>query len=125
MIGLIFFEYAWSLVPRYLKENEERDNLFPAFRRLDSTKWQKWRFYPGALTIFTLRMIISFGTLVLLVIFLRIIMIGYKWGKEPLVGIRLWLNRSAYYFCTKLIISSSFMTMKINNVDFDYSSYLG
>jgi hypothetical protein len=35
-LGLTFVNIAWSLVPRYLTPNEERDSLFPAFRRLDS-----------------------------------------------------------------------------------------
>jgi hypothetical protein len=33
--GLIVLTTAWSLIPRFLKENEERDSLFPAFRRPD------------------------------------------------------------------------------------------
>ena len=33
--GLIVLTTAWSLIPRFLEANEERDSLFPAFRRLD------------------------------------------------------------------------------------------
>ena len=87
-IGLIALEFAWSLVPRYLVANEERDSMFPAFRRLDSHKWRKWMFYPGAVTLFPIRTLISLGTLVLLVLFLKVAMIGHKWGKEPMTGLR-------------------------------------
>ena len=124
-IGLIGLEHSWSLIPRYVKPNEERDSMFPAFRRLDSNKWRKWMFYPGALTLFPIRTYISIGTLIVLVTFLKIIMIGHKWGKEPVTGIRLWLNRTAYQFSSWLIITMSFMTMKTNYVDYDYSPYLG
>jgi hypothetical protein len=120
-IGIIALEYAWSLIPRYLVANEARDSMFPAFRRLDSHKWRKWMFYPGAVTLFPIRTMISLGTLVLLVIFLRIIMIGHKWGKEPFTGLRLWLNRSAYQFCSWLIITTSFMTMTVKQIEYDYS----
>jgi hypothetical protein len=78
-------------------------------------------FYPGAVTLFPIRTMISLGTLVLLVIFLRIIMIGHKWGKEPFTGLRLWLNRSAYQFCSWLIITTSFMTMTVKQIEYDYS----
>lgn len=95
-IGIIGVEHAWSLIPRYVKANEARDSMFPAFRRLDSNKWNKWMFYPGALTLFPIRTYISIGTLIVLVCFLKIIMTGHKWGKQPITGIRLWLNRTAY-----------------------------
>ncbi len=99
--------------------------MFPAFRRLDSQRWRKWMFYPGAVTFFPIRTFISLGSLVLLVFFLRIISIGHRYGQEPLVGLRLWLNKTGYMICVWTIITTSFMSMKINHVDFDYSQYLG
>lgn len=71
-------------------------------------------FYPGAVTLFPIRTFISIGTLVVLVFYLKIIMTGHRWGKEPVTGIRLWLNRTAYKFSSWLIITMSFMTMKVN-----------
>jgi len=82
-------------------------------------------FYPGAVTLFPIRTFISLGALVVLVGFLRIIMIGHRWGKEPVTGIRFWLNKTAYKFITWLIITTSFMSMKVKQIDYDYSPYLG
>ena len=115
-LGFTYVNIAWSLVPRYLTPNEERDSLFPAFRRLDSQHWRKWMFIPGAVTLFPIRMIISLGSLFWLVVWLRIVMIGHKWGKVPLTGWRLWANETGYKVASWIIISTSFMTMKKHEV---------
>lgn len=88
-LGFSLLLLAWRLIPRYLTPNEDRDSRFPAFRRLDCNNWQFWMFIPGAVTLFPIRMIISLGSLVVLVAWLRLSMIGHKWGKEPLTGWRL------------------------------------
>jgi hypothetical protein len=86
--GYTVLHIVWPLVPRYLIPNEERDSLFPAFRRLDSHKWNFYMFVPGAITLFPIRACISLGALVVLMISLKIILIGHKMGKEPLAGWR-------------------------------------
>jgi hypothetical protein len=125
VLGYSLLELAWRLIPRYLTPNEDRDSRFPAFRRLDCANWQKWMFIPGAVTLFPIRMVVSLGTLVVLVGWLRISMMGHKWGTEPLSGWRLKANYYGYMVSTWLIVSSSFMTMKLHHVDFDYSEHLG
>ena len=69
--GLALFEWAWASVKSIRDVNEERDSQFPAFRRLDAKKWNKFRFYLGAVTILPLRILIAFGSLIILSIFIR------------------------------------------------------
>ena len=125
VIGYSILHIVWNLVPRYLTPNEERDSLFPAFRRLDSQHWNFYMFIPGAISLFCIRAVVSLGSLVVLMIWLRICMIGHKYGKEPLQGWRLWCNYTAYNWASWLIVSSSFMSMKLHHVEVDYSEYLG
>jgi len=38
--------------------DEKRDKYFWAFRRLDVTKWRRWKLYPGALLTMPARLIL-------------------------------------------------------------------
>lgn len=89
-VGVICLNLLWGPIKRYRVENEERDSLFPAFRRLDSPyKWKKWWFLPGAITLFPLRTIFGLGGLAFCCFVLKFIMFGYKRGyNEPLTGWR-------------------------------------
>ena len=64
LIGLLLFEYAWAKVRKVREINEERDSLYPAFRRYDAKKWSKWRFYIGAVTFMPIRLILSIVPLI-------------------------------------------------------------
>lgn len=125
MIGVVYLETAWVMVPRYLKENEERDSLFPAFRRLDSQRWNKWMFYPGAVTFYPIRLFIAALSLVLMVIFVWFVMLGVKRENQPITGWRkpvvLFINQSL----TWVICTACGMRIKVNHCDYDYSEYLG
>lgn len=61
LFGLTIFEMSWKDNQRFRQPDEERDKLFPAFRRKDVQNWNKFMFYPGALTLMPLRAIISLG----------------------------------------------------------------
>lgn len=49
LLGALLLEYAWWRTKRFRDVNEERDRLFPHFRRTDVQKWARWKFYPGAM----------------------------------------------------------------------------
>lgn len=53
--GLIMFEYAWAASKIHRLADEERDRPFPAWRRHDAPKWQKWKMYPMAVTFMPVR----------------------------------------------------------------------
>ena len=81
-------------------------------------------FYPMALTIYTTRIIISLGSFALCAGVLKIIMLGHR-RNTPVTGIRQWLNKTYYQFMMGLIIKCSFMSLKTEFVDCDYSHFLG
>jgi hypothetical protein len=64
LIGAAMLEFAWSASSRHREVNEERDKNFPAWRRLDAHKWNKWAMYPLAVTVLPIRgilFIVSLG----------------------------------------------------------------
>jgi hypothetical protein len=93
--AFICLELVWYRAERYLEQNEARDRNFPAFRRIDTQYWRKSMFYPMALTLFTTRMIISLGALLVLGTFLNIINIGQDISK-PFTGLRGVICRNFY-----------------------------
>ena len=58
VIGFIAVEYAFSRLTRFRDGDELRDSKFPAYRRLDAKKWNKCKFYPGAMFTMPARLII-------------------------------------------------------------------
>ena len=68
--------------------NEERDGKYPAFRRWDVSKWEKWRFYAGAVTLMPLRIIMCIVIVLSCYIFIRLFTIGHRFGPEdkPMTG---------------------------------------
>ena len=123
--GYTTLHMVWKLVPRYIVPNEERDSLFPAFRRLDSHNWNFWMFVPGAVTVFPLRAIISCSSLVAIMFWCKILLIGHRIGKEPIIGWRQKAIQFVYQKFVRIIIFMSNVGMKKHVVDYDYSEYLG
>lgn len=76
LIGLFLFEVAWAKTKLHRKKDEERDSMFPAFRRHDAPNWCKWHFYPIAVTLLPVRLLIIFLSIVVLWALNRILMIG-------------------------------------------------
>lgn len=105
--GYTVLHLVWKLVPRYMVPNEERDNLFPAFRRLDSHNWNFWMFVPGAVTVFPARAIISCSSLVAIMCLCKILLIGHRIGKDPIVGYRQKVIQFVYQKLVRIIIFMS------------------
>ena len=78
VVGLYLFESAYYRLRRFRNPNKDLDALYPAYRRDDAAKWQKWRLYPGALTILIPRLFLSVLILLNCVLWLSIFMIGQK-----------------------------------------------
>lgn len=57
VLGIIAIEYAFSRTKRFRERNEERDSVFPPFRRYDAEKWSRLKFYPGAMFLMPTRAI--------------------------------------------------------------------
>lgn len=74
IVGLLIFEWAWSSSKKLRIRNEAIESKYPAFRRNDV--WRKWKYYPGALTFFLLRMLIALNTFILAYIVSLLVSIG-------------------------------------------------
>lgn len=126
LYGLLFFELAWRDTYRFRQVDEARDSLFPAFRRLDVKTWsrQKWRFYPGAMTLMPARALISLGSFALCCLILHFVMIGHD-SKKPTTGLREKLRKTLFWFWNSIIPMAAFMSVKYQTIHYDYSYYLG
>ena len=71
LLGLCMFEWAWSQVQNIKHVDEARDSQYPAYRRLDAKKWRKWKFYFGAVTWMPIRIVLGFGSVVVLFCFTK------------------------------------------------------
>jgi NADH:ubiquinone oxidoreductase subunit 3 (subunit A) len=58
ILGILLFEFAYSRTAPYRNIDEERDCIYPAFRRNDVHNWSRWKFYPGAMLLMPFRIII-------------------------------------------------------------------
>ena len=98
--------------------------MFPAFRRKDVQNWNKFMFYPGALTLMPLRAIISLGGFTLCSILLQPVMFGLD-PKKPLTGRREKIRKFMLKFFMRLIVLAAFMSLEVEVIDYDYSHYFG
>lgn len=68
IIGLLLFEYAYSVSKRQQKKNKEREAKFHSYVRLDAGKWSRWKLYPGALLLMPTRLVLVLISMILLAI---------------------------------------------------------
>ena len=70
ILGIIAIEYAFARNKRLMySKDEKRDERFAAFSRLDTDRWYRFKFYPGAMFSMPIRLTL----LILMGIFLMII----------------------------------------------------
>ena len=79
--GLLFFEWGWSKMYRFRFPNKELNDITPAFRRDDAPKWQKWKFYPGAMTVLFPRLLMFIGAPVISYFPVKLGMMTHKQGE--------------------------------------------
>lgn len=97
ILGLIIFEYCWYKMWRFRQPIKELEDLMPAYRRYDSNKWSKWKFYPGAVTCMLPRFIFGVSCFAFLCVFLFFALIGQSMDK-PISGCRRLTIRGTYKF---------------------------
>ena len=114
---------------RYRKPIPELEELMPAWRRDDSKRWAKWKFYPGAVTIMLPRLFFGIVMAIVLCLVLKIMLIGQPL-KDPIRGcrrvtIRLFFKLFAWLF--QLVVDFNFVTWKtltMEDVNY-YEEWLG
>ena len=100
--GVGFFEIAWFLGQRFRDGDEQRDAMFPAFRRTDVHNWSKFKFYPMAATIFWARTFTALGSFCVCCVFIKIVLLGHDL-KKPLTGFRRTLKEFFYWFFMNIL----------------------
>lgn len=110
LIGIIFLENAWKSLKRFRNPpSKELEELMPAFRRADALKWNKWRLYPGAMTLLVPRMLTLPIFFLVNVFTVKIFMCCHDETK-PLKGCRKAVIRFAYRLCWRVIGCFSLFT---------------
>lgn len=84
VLGIALFELAYSqIAPRIKDGNEERDKIYPVFRRTDTRKWSRLSFYPGAILLpFRLAFLIVDSSI--LALLLKLVTFGYDFEDGPI-----------------------------------------
>ncbi len=68
VIGALVFNWAWKQLKPIINSEETVDAKYPSFRRIDVKKWDKFKFFLGAITVMPIRFLI--GILILLTVFI-------------------------------------------------------
>ena len=109
LIGLTLFEWAWAKSYRVRNPIKELDDMFPAYKRLDATKWKKYYFYPGALTLLVPRFVLGTLCFASLVLWINITMIGQE-KNAPIGRCRKRCLLFWYKYHTYILVSVTFFT---------------
>ena len=126
LLGIILFEYSWSVVKPLRQVDEPRDSKYPAYRRWDAPLWSRWKFYPGAMLLLPLRLVIILVLLVLCYLSVRVVTIGYRFTDDrPVVGCRRKAIGYIYKFFSATLMTAISMRSTKRKIDFDYTEYLG
>jgi len=72
-LGIYLVELSLKRMKRAIEVVEERDSLFPSYRRLDVQNWKRSVFYPGAFLFLIPRLLIFLGSLISLRVFIKLI----------------------------------------------------
>jgi hypothetical protein len=124
--GIALLERAWAQTSRFRNPNMEVEELMPAFRRLDALQWQKWKLYPGAMTLLIPRFLFAVTLMCAQLVGIRIILAGANMEK-PLSAARKSMIDCLYYIVWRMIGVLTFFTWHTYEYldEVDYSEYLG
>ena len=100
-IGVIMFEWSYFKLRKFRDGNEERDAVFPEYRRYDAKDWSRAKFYPGVVFM-SVRVFVFLCALILLANSIKILCIGHDFRKGPIPdGCRKRLIGYMYtFFCS-------------------------
>ena len=126
IIGLVCFEWAWHQLQPVRHGKEEIHEKYFAFRRLDVSKWRKWRFQIGAATVMVPRLIGVLLIVLITAVITKVVTIGVTITEEmALTGWRCKVMSKVTHVASSLTLFCAGMTSRVKQVDYDYSFYLG
>ena len=88
VVGLCLFEYGWSKTRRFRNPNLDLNAIYPAYHRDDALRWQKYRFYPGAVTLLVPRFVLTCIIGLIMWFWLGVFTIGKADDGTPISGCR-------------------------------------
>ena len=59
LIGTLVFNWAWKKLGPIIDSDETVDAKYSPFRRVDAKKWNKLKFFLGAITVMPIRIVIG------------------------------------------------------------------
>jgi len=125
VLGHTTLELIYVTIPRFINEVEDRDQHFPAFRRLDCKFWhqksKRLHLRIGSVTWMIPRIGLSMLSMACTAIFLRLFTIGYKFGEKPITGFRKVVIDFAYWQTTTSVAILTGARIKLIDSDCDYS----
>jgi hypothetical protein len=123
-VGIYMVEWSWKKLKRVKEVVEERDSMYPAFRRTDAMHWSKYSFYPMAVTLLPMRFFIGVMILLSSALYGKAVLYIDDESK-PLSGWQWCLIRPYYWWCSNAIVWLNFIKTKTMYVNTDYSEWLG
>lgn len=128
IIGIIAIEYAFARNKRFMYDkDEERDEKFKAFRRLDIDRWYRFKFYPGAMFSMPSRLLLLnlWGLFTLLLG--KIILCGHDYRKGPVTDCcrKRFIVWWGHVFGKTWMFLCGFCCPSMVEIDADYSEWLG
>lgn len=124
VLGLLLFKWAWGRMEKIREVDEERDQQFPCWRRVDAKNWVAWKFIPGAMIMMPTRLVSYFSLLFIHGIVVLLLQLGRD--KEPLKkGFRKSLINYSFDFSGVLWLIIAGTIPFYTDVDADYTYYLG
>jgi len=107
LAGILTVNWLWKKLERIRDVQEDRDSLFPAFRRLDAGQWRKWHFYPLACTIMLPKLIIAFSLVGVATVCSKIFLMGRD-KTQPIQGVRKFIILNIYWLISRIIVLVTF-----------------
>lgn len=127
IVGIVMFEYAMKRMRSVREIIEERDSMFPAWRRLDIKRISRWRMYPIAMTIMPIRIFACIFGLIILFLLAKLCYCGriQELKSQQTKGRRKKFMEWLLTFACNcgLFIMGTYTTTRL--ADTDYSEWLG
>ena len=124
VLGAVMLELAWASTQMHRTVDEKRDSKFPAWRRLDTKKWNKIAMYPLAVTVLPIRFFGFVAAVGLINIAHQFLLWGHDMSKPIPTNIRN-IGKKVYKYCSFLTAMSIGLIIRPRYVDADYSYWLG
>ena len=127
IVGYLLFIWAWKKCLPVVNQDLNRDNQYPAFKRLDIMKWNKQKFLLGAITMMPIRFIIGLWVNLSLFAFVKVVGFGHNFDlDQPLSGKRKVVIAVIFKIFSIILLRLG-LAIKVERkvLDFDYTEYLG